>query len=338
MLELSLALLLAALSLYVLFGGADFGGGLLEASLRGHPELQRKLQKTLAPVWEANHVWLVAVVVILFMGFPRFYAALSVQLFVPLCLALCGIILRGAFFTFRAYDPQPERRAAVYSLLFRLSSFLTPMCYGMIAVALLGDFPATGTAGSFGELYVEPWASPLGLLGGCFTALLFGYLSAVFFHGELESREQRAILRTRIMLFFLATFLAGGAVLVLGALQGLVDPAVMRRPLQWVAHGLALLAIPGVVLSLDRRWRWGARACAALQVLAILGGWFAVRAPVLMSYSDGSRLTPQNASAPAVTLFWMNTGLLVVLALVLPLLAWLYRVFDRHADKDEGRE
>jgi len=120
--ELTFVFLLIALSIYILFGGADFGGGLLELVLRGHPHLQKKLQQTLAPVWEANHVWLIAVVVILFVGYPKAYARLSTVLFVPISLALLGIILRGAFFTFRKYDPEPDSWSRYYGWLFRRSS------------------------------------------------------------------------------------------------------------------------------------------------------------------------------------------------------------------------
>src|SRR5690606_2444925 len=120
--ELTAAFLLVALAAYVLFGGAGFGAGVLEATLTT-PPLKKKLQAIIAPVWEANHVWLIAVVVILFVGFPRFYTTALTRLYVPISLALLSILVRGTFFTLRKYDPDPGAFRKMYTALFRLSSF-----------------------------------------------------------------------------------------------------------------------------------------------------------------------------------------------------------------------
>jgi len=330
-LEITLAFLLVALAAYTLFGGADFGGGILEATLWRHPDLQKKIQDTLAPVWEANHVWLIAIIVILFVGFPVVYAELCTMLFVPISIALLGIILRGAFFTFRKYDPEPETRQAFYSLLFRVSSALTPMMYGMIIASLLGDFPSRSESATptFGALYIEPWATVHGLLCTVFVFALFGYVAAVFLYGEVDSDKHRKLVARRIGLFFIMAFIVGGLVLAYGAAADIVSLSDELNPIQLAVQTVAFLCIPLLWLSMKRQQAWRMRLIAGVQVLCILGGWFTTQYPVFMKFDDGRRLTIYNSSAPDVTLIWLNIGLVCVLAMVLPLLVYLYRVFSR---------
>jgi len=327
--ELTLILLLVALSVYVLFGGADFGGGLLELALRGHPKLQKKLQATLAPVWEANHVWLIAVVVILFVGFPKAYAGLSTVLFVPISLALLGIILRGAFFTFRKYDPQPDGWQRYYGWLFRASSVLAPMMFGFIVAAMLGTFPIPGDAGvDFYSIYIQPWLNGFGLVCALFINALFAYLAAVFFFGELNVEEERDVLRKRIKIFFPASFVLGGTTLLAGTISGSVSIDKAIQPLQFVFIVVSLAAVLLLFRSMAKSNGWMMRLAAGVQVLCILFGWFVTQFPLFIRYTNGAQLTVYDAAAPEVTLYWLNIGLIVVLAMVIPMLVYLYRVFE----------
>ena len=327
--------LVVALAAYVLFGGADFGGGILEALLpRGH--LRRRLEATLAPVWEANHVWLIAVVVILFVGFPRFYAHGFTRLFVPINLALFAVLLRGVFFTLRKYDPAPSRALTVaYSLLFRSSSIMAPICFGLIVGGLLTTHPGSPGSpppdASFAAVYLTPWLNGFGLLCGVFVAALFGYLASVFFHGELTDPADRDIVWLRTRWLFGATFLLGGAVLGTGALTDRVPLAMALHPVQIACQGVAAGGILGLWYARKAGARWGMRLAVGAQVIAILVGWFRAQAPVLLRTAGGP-LTLDGAAAPPVTQFWLVVGLVVVLALVVPLLAWLYRVFDGARD------
>jgi len=327
---LTFTFLLAVIAVYVLFGGADFGGGLLEASLWRHPRLRERLQATLSPVWEANHVWLIAVIVILFVGFPPAYAALCTHLFLPVSLALLGILLRGSFFTFRKYDPEPEKSRKLYSLVFRAGSALTPTFFGFIVAATLVHLPraATHPEAGYAELYLWPWLTVEGMLCALFVNAVFGYLASVFFFGEVETPEARGVVRRRILGFFLAMFFIGGAVLAWGAFRAIVDPAKFTSPVQLVAQGVALGGIFWMVRAIRTVRRWQARFAAGLQTLAVLAGWVHMQYPVFFRFDDGTALTVTNAAAPAVTLFWLNLGLVVVLSLVTPMLVYLYRVFQ----------
>jgi len=327
--EITLMFLVVALAAYTLFGGADFGGGILESTLWRHAGLQKKLQAALAPVWEANHVWLIAVIVILFVGFPVMYAEMCTMLFVPISLALLGIILRGAFFTFRKYDPEPESRIPLYSFLFRFSSVITPMMFGLIIASLLSPFPViTADAGlDFSSVYIEPWATWFGLFCALFVFSLFGYVASVFFFGELSEDQDRAIIRSRIWTFFAAAFITGGIVLGYGAARGVVDMRNALSPIQVTVQAVAFLCVFWLWLNVKRKRIWSMRMAAGTQVLCILSGWFATQYPVFMKYSDGTEVTVFNSAAPPVTLLWLNIGLVAVLSMVLPLLVYLYHIF-----------
>src|SRR5690349_9215424 len=135
MLELIIIILGASFVLYTLLGGADFGAGIIETMEGSKGE--RTISKAIAPVWEANHVWLILAVVILFTGFPAVYATLSLVLHIPLMIVLLGIILRGTAFTFRHYDIHGYRSHKYYSLAFKASSFITPMFLGITLGAMI---------------------------------------------------------------------------------------------------------------------------------------------------------------------------------------------------------
>lgn len=329
--EITIFFLFTALTLYAVFGGADFGGGILEATLRRHPHLQRKIEDTLAPVWEANHVWLIAVAVICFVGFPLFYTQLLTVLFVPASLMLLGIILRGAFFTFRKYDPEPEKRRDFYSVLFRASSAITPAMFGFIVAALLQPLPKPGEPGAtFADIYLKPWLTWHGLLTAIFVSVLFGYTASVFLFGEVTNPADRGVIRRRIYGFFIATFIIGGLVLLSGAAMGLVEWSRALDLKHALIFGAATAAIPLLLYFIRREWAWAMRLVAGFHVACIIGGWFLTPFPILLRYRDGTVLTFADAAAPPVTIFWLNLGLTIVLAVVAPFLVYLYKVFAAH--------
>lgn len=324
-------LLLVALSAYVLFGGADFGGGILEGALPTS-RLRKKLQLTLAPVWEANHVWLIAVVVILFVGFPKFYAQGLTRLFIPISLALLGILLRGSFFTLRKYDPAPSVwLSRLYSALFRISSVIAPFAFGLVVAGLLSVHPGSVDRvplnAEFAAVYLNPWLNGFGVLCGLFVAALFAYLAAVFFFGEVSDASERMVIWRRARLFLAASFVLGGAVLLTGAWSGRVSLLAALSPVQVTCQLLATIGIAALVIARRAGRLWWMRFAAGGQVLAILVGWFHAQSPVLLRTELGV-LTIDAAAAPPITLMWLAAGLVTALVLVVPSLVWLYRVFS----------
>ncbi|MGB8932667.1 MAG: cytochrome d ubiquinol oxidase subunit II, partial [Anaeromyxobacteraceae bacterium] len=185
--------IVAALVLYALFGGADFGGGIWDLLASGPRKREQRalIERAVGPIWEANHVWLILVVVVLFSGFPRAFAAISVALFVPLVLLLVGIVFRGAAFTFRAYDRPDDRVRAWWGLLFSAASVLAPLVLGAIVGALAsGRLDASARGGA-----PLAWLTPFPVVVALFAAAVFAWLAATYLAveavGELRDDFRR---------------------------------------------------------------------------------------------------------------------------------------------------
>lgn len=175
MVLLSIVLVLS-LTAYALLGGADYGGGVWDLLATGKTADRQRatIAHAIGPVWEANHVWLIVAIVIVFTGFPRAFAAVSTYLHVPLLLVLVGIVLRGAAFVFRAYGPEDPRHEWFWGRVFAIASTATPFFLGVIVGALTeGRLPAS-PRGSFAAVYLTPWLTPFALSVGLFALVLLG--------------------------------------------------------------------------------------------------------------------------------------------------------------------
>src|SRR3954465_8770327 len=178
MLAIIIFILGVSFLLYTLLGGADFGAGIIE--IFGGRREETTISKAIAPVWEANHVWLILAVVILFTGFPLVYSSLSLVLHIPLMLVLIGIIFRGSAFTFRHYDVGYGRSHKYYSFLFKASSFITPMFLGItLGAMILGRVTFDQSVG-FYNMFISPWLNLFCIMMGIFSTCLFAYIAAIF--------------------------------------------------------------------------------------------------------------------------------------------------------------
>ena len=313
--------ILASLVLYALLGGADFGGGIWDLLASGprRREQRELVEHAIGPIWEANHVWLILVVVVLFTGFPAAFAAISIALFVPLVLLLLGIVLRGAAFTFRTYDVREDRVQARWGLVFSGSSVLAPVVLGVVVGALSSGRLRVAADGA------EPfaWVAPFPLSVGLFAAALFVYLAATYLAVEAQGLL-REDFRHRAVASGVAVFLCAA---LSGALSWREAPLVFegltRRP--WsvpfhVATGAAAVAAFGLLAT--RRVR-AARAAAAVQVALVVLGWGASQYPYVLVPD----LTLASASGPRATqvaLLWALGG---GAFLLFPSLYVLFRVF-----------
>src|SRR5713226_8815419 len=153
--------MITALIIYALLGGADYGGGVWDLFAFGKraPAQRALIANAIGPVWEANHVWLILVIVVLFTAFPPAFAAISTALNIPLTLLLIGIVLRGTTFTFRAHDVQRDDVQRRWSLVFSIASIITPILLGLTLGAI-----ASGTiriANSIvSALFLKSWLAP----------------------------------------------------------------------------------------------------------------------------------------------------------------------------------
>ena len=179
--------ILLSLILYALLGGADFGGGMWDLVATGpRATAQRKaIAAAIGPIWEANHVWLILVIVLLFTAFPRGFSAMMTALNIPLTAMLIGIVLRGAAFTFRKYGSQTDLVQWRWSTVFGAASFFTPLCQGMTLGAL-----ATGRIrvenGQVTSGFLAGWLTPFALACGIFALSLFAFLAATYLTVETK--------------------------------------------------------------------------------------------------------------------------------------------------------
>ena len=181
--ELTPAVLLAgvtvaALNAYVLFAGADFGGGIWDLLATGpRRDRQRDLiAHAMGPVWEANHVWLILVVVLLFTCFPPVFSRLAIALHIPLTLMLLGVVLRGSAFTFRSYGGDDLPAQQRWGRLFAIASVVTPVLLGIGVGTIAAGRVQPPTGAGFGADYIAPWLTPFSLSVGLFTLVLFTFL------------------------------------------------------------------------------------------------------------------------------------------------------------------
>src|SRR6202047_3368515 len=175
------AAILAALVLYALMGGADYGGGmwdLLASGPRAHRQ-RHAIVEAIAPIWEANHVWLMLVIVLLFSGFPRAFSTIMIALHIPITAMLIGIVLRGSAFVFRKYDSTDDAVQRRWSTVFGIASFFTPFFQGLTLGALTtGDIHFVGDQVTTG--FFAGWLTPFALTCGLFALALFAFLAATY--------------------------------------------------------------------------------------------------------------------------------------------------------------
>jgi cytochrome d ubiquinol oxidase subunit II len=330
-LELTAALVIViGLNLYVLSAGADFGGGVWDLLARGpRAERQRELiEHSIAPIWEANHVWLILVIVVLFTGFPPAFARITIFLHIPLLLMLLGIVARGAAFSFRAYgNPEGESQRG-WGRVFAVASLITPVLLGMVIGALAsGELsPRPSSAGA----YLTSWTGIFPFAVGLYALVMFGFLAAVYLCREAEETDLREDFRRRALAAEIALGILAAAVL---AAAGRGAPEILhdltRTPESWALHGITALSALTVLWALwNRRYRL-ARGAAVVQVSLILWGWAFSQYPYLVKPD----LTVATAAAPEVTLELLLGALAVGLVVLLPSFLYLFRVFRKVGER-----
>jgi cytochrome bd ubiquinol oxidase subunit II len=319
------AILWVGATFYALFGGADFGGGLWDLIAGGAERGQRPrdvIQRSLTPVWEANHVWLIFVLVVLWTAFPPAFSAIFTTLYVPIALAALGIVLRGAGFAFRkSIEGLQGRRAA--GATFAISSVLTPFFMGTVVGAIAaGNVPAAGNGDAF-----STWLQPLPLLIGAMFVASGAYLAAVFLVGDARRAGDDEMER-----YFERRALGAAVVAGAFAVAGLF---ALHSEARYVFDRLTSQGLPLVVLSLLcgvallavllRGGRRPLRPLAAGAVVAVIWGWGVAQFPYLLPTS----LRIDQAAAPDPTLTIVFIVFAVAAVLVLPSLALLYTLSQR---------
>jgi cytochrome bd ubiquinol oxidase subunit II len=325
MTEIIILVLGISILLYVLLGGADFGAGIVEI-VTGKKSVDT-ISKAIAPVWEANHVWLILVVVILFNGFPYVYASLSIYLHIPLLMILIGIILRGTAFTFRYYDAKDDLHH-YFTALFRISSLITPLFLGIVIGAIsLGKIPGN-VNGTFFEIFISPWLNFFTLSTGIFLTTLFGWLASVYLIGEAVDEKTHKTFTSTSFFFFIFLFVSGLAVFLIGEFYNIhYFTRFVNSAVAIVCVVVATLIIPLIWINIKRRNSIYTRLWTGIQTACIIAGWFAIQFPVMIFMANGPNLTVWNSQAPDKTMTLLVYALLVGIILIFPAFAYLFKVF-----------
>ena len=318
------AILWLTVTLYAVFAGADFGAGMWDL-LAGRGERGNRaralIDRSIAPVWEANHVWLIFVLVILWTAFPRAFYAVMTTLYIPLALAALGIVLRGSGFAFRHAIHGPIREPA--TRVFGVSSVLTPFFMGTVVGAVAsGEVPAAGNGDP-----LSSWTGVLPLVTGVLFVVVGAYSAAAFLvrdadaSGDGDLREY--FTRRALVLAVLAGAAAAAGLLALHSdarfvYDGLTGPGLPLVILSAVC-GLAAL---GMLISGRTR---GLRPAAVGAVVAVVWGFFVAQHPYMLP----GQLTISDAAGTGTTLTTVIVIFAAAVLLCLPSLGLLYVLSQR---------
>jgi cytochrome d ubiquinol oxidase subunit II len=319
--ESPVVLMLVGLATYAVLAGADFGAGLWQL-LGGRGERDRALREhahhAMGPVWEANHVWLIFVLVVCWTAYPKAFGSITSTLAIPFFVAGIGIILRGSAYALRS-GTTTEREERIVEVGFALSSILTPFALGaMIGGIASGRIPVGNAAGDL----VTSWLNPTSIALGVLSVATAAYLAAVYLAADavrLGRPELEEAFRSRA----LAMAVVAGA----AALAGLVVVRHDARPI-WdgLTGGAGLVAVAAsalgglatVVLVLRRRYGL-ARLSAAVAVAAIIAGWGLAQRPRFLP-----GLTIEQAAAGRSTIVALIVSLAIGGVILIPSLAFLF--------------
>ena len=323
-----------SLLIYLLMAGADFGAGILELFSRGKNKslIRETSYHVMGPIWEANHMWLIIAVVVLFVGFPAVYTTVSVYLHIPLVIMLFGIIARGTSFSFRNYDAVKDQWQKYHSKIFVYSSFITPLFLGIIAGSAVSKNIDPG-ANSFTSAYINSWLNWFSISTGLFTVSLCGFLASVYLIGEV--REQSAkqiylhnarIMNLSIIVCVIAIFIAasGGKI-----------------PLKYWIFGniIGLTTVACSIISLVLLWAMiykgnvrMMRFFAGLSVTSLLVAVTYPHFPNIVLFKNGESLSLLEVGS-AKTIQVLGIALLLGSLFILP--AFIFLVY-RFGKKDDG--
>ena len=332
--EVVLSIMFVGLIAYGLFGGADFGAGIWDllagGTRRGAPQ-RDLIERSIAPVWEANHVWLIFVLVVLWTAFSGAFAAVVSTLYIPLTLAAFGMIARGAAFAFRkSITTLPMRRFLGASFAF--SSLVTPFFLGAVVGGVASGRVPPGIAA--GDV-LSSWLNPTSVLGGILAVLVCAYLAAVFLCADAR-REGAEDLAEQFRLRALGTAVVTGAV-------GIAGLFVLRSDAPELFDGLTGQALPVVLVSVlagvtaigllaGRRYA-PARVASGLAVAAILVGWALAQYPYVLV----PELTIEEAARGRATMTAMLVALVAGAVVLVPALGYLYVLFQRTPEPGTDR-
>ncbi|GAB1858453.1 cytochrome d ubiquinol oxidase subunit II [Flavobacteriaceae bacterium MHTCC 0001] len=329
MLYVVLAFLMVSLLLYVLLAGADFGAGIIElfSSKKSQDITKKTVYRVIGPVWEANHIWIIIMVVILWVGFPKFYNILVVYLHIPLTLVLLGITLRGVSFVFRHYDAFKDKSQILYDWMFRISSLITPVFLGMtFAGTVSGKIVIDDLNSSFYDAYIHPWLNMFSILTGLFFAALCGFLASVLLIGETDENNRNIYVR-KARIANVMVIILGFLVLSYGLINDLKFVTdFIKNPYAIALVGLSAILIFPLTYSIKKATKIKSRFLAGVQVVLILLAAIIAHYPNLLITTNTEISIIASVSTPKV-IHVLGISLIIGGIIILPGLFHLLKSF-----------
>ena len=324
------AVAVAAIVMYTVFAGADFGGGIWTLLARGPRKSEQRytLERAIGPVWETNHVWLILLVVTLFVVFPVAYAAIFTALYIPLFIALLGIVARGAAFAFRHYSSRGSGLSRVSLQSFSAASVLTPFAFGVTVGAVTGGHLRVDGQSVLSGAFTG-WLGPFSLVCGLIGLLICAFLAAAYMVPRTDGALQGDFRRRAV-----ASSLALGLVTTAAIPIAHWDAPAFSDNLTSanVLAAMAPTAVAGVVtlVLLIRGQFTLVPIFAAATAAGVVFAWALAQNPYLVAPG----LTLQEAAAPAITVKSFLTVLPFGAAVLVPSLILLYLTFSREVFHD----
>ena len=335
MLTVVIIYLWTAILLYLLLGGADFGAGIIElfTSKKNEPFTRRTMYRAIGPIWEANHMWLIITIVILFAGFPVIYSVISTHLHIPLAIMLIGIIARGTAFTFRHYDAVVDDMQKIYNHIFTYSSFITPLFLGIIAGSAVSGRIDTG-ATDFLSAYIFSWLHLFSIAVGFFTVAICGFLAAIYLVGEAANDDHRRHFMKKANHMSIAALLCGSLVFVAAAEENI---PLVSWTFENTGSALALVAAATSLI-----WLWWLlfkdkikfiRPLAGFGVTMILFSATYPHYPNIVNLRNGQHLSLVEHQGHARSIEALGWALIIGSVFILPALVYLVYAFQKKEPK-----
>ncbi len=311
---------------YAALGGADFGGGIWYLFTFGKRKEDQKslIGSAIGPVWEANNVWIIFLIVGLYTAFPTVSAVLATALFIPFSLALIGIVLRGASFAFESHVSKALAARAIWGQLFSTASIIAPFFFGTSAAAVASG-QIRVVHGNIPVAIFGPWLTPFAIVIGLLALAICSSLAAVYLTVEAERRQDVELensFRTR-------AFIALGAIAILGILGVILAPSEANLLWSGLIHQALWAVIVTVLIGVAtagalffKRYKI-ARILIIMEVGAILGTWGLAQNPYLIPPD----ITLTGAASPPLTMQEFLISAAVGMSILIPSMWFLFHVF-----------
>jgi cytochrome d ubiquinol oxidase subunit II len=328
--------ILVSLVMYSVLAGADYGAGFWDLMCYGPRQQEQRhlIEQAIGPVWEANHVWLILTIVLLFSGFPDAFGALCIGLAIPLFLVLLGIVLRGCSFVFRSYFTGERRTQLYWGKLFSISSSMTPLFLGILIGAISCDSVVIN-GGVSENGFLKTWLLPFPLAVGILAVSLFAYLSACYLAADAGNAELKDDFRIRGLIAGLVSIaMAFITYIVAGSSAAGIRQELSSRPASWLIEFCALGSMMVAFRGLWLRRYQQARIAAAIQVALIVGGWGFAQYPYLIRPD----ITIANSAAPDNVAAAIDVALGCGAIVLIPSLMVLFTVFKRTQGANQAEQ